>query len=147
MNFSKMSNRKSRSFYLLSAGACLLGYSWLMFVLFSYGNTNSTDIKVCIFRNITGIPCPACGSSRAIVSLIHGNIVSSLLTNPFGIIIATVMLVLPFWLIYDFISMEKTLYFFFQKTNHFLGKKTIVIILVVVVLANWVWNIFKFCLL
>ena len=36
----------------------------------------------CIFRSITGIPCPTCGYSSAIGSLLDGNLSLSFLHNP-----------------------------------------------------------------
>ena len=39
-------------------------------------------IPSCVFKNCTGLPCPTCGSSRAIVHLAHGDILSSIAMNP-----------------------------------------------------------------
>ena len=38
--------------------------------------------KVCYFHEITSIPCPTCGSTRAILALVRGDIVSAFLFNP-----------------------------------------------------------------
>lgn len=39
-------------------------------------------IPPCLFRTITGIPCPACGTSHAGVSLSHLNVKEAFLSNP-----------------------------------------------------------------
>jgi uncharacterized protein DUF2752 len=36
----------------------------------------------CAFRGLAGVPCPTCGSTRAIVHLSHGEITSALAMNP-----------------------------------------------------------------
>jgi len=51
---------------------------------------------------------------------------------------------LPVWLVYDFFSGQKTLYGIYQKTNIFLGKRMMVIVLIIIVLTNWIWNIIKY---
>lgn len=40
----------------------------------------------CIFYQMTGLECPACGSQRAVHAILHGNILEGLKTNPFIII-------------------------------------------------------------
>jgi len=53
------------------------------------------------------------------------------------------MVVFPFWLISDIILKKDSLYNSYIKTEKFLQKKYIAIPLIVLILANWVWNIFK----
>ena len=36
----------------------------------------------CVFKGLTGIPCPTCGSTRSVVHLAHGDILSALAMNP-----------------------------------------------------------------
>lgn len=36
----------------------------------------------CVFKELTGIPCPTCGSTRSVVYLSHGDILSALAMNP-----------------------------------------------------------------
>lgn len=36
----------------------------------------------CAFKDLTGLPCPTCGSTRSIVHLAHGEFLSSLVMNP-----------------------------------------------------------------
>ncbi|MCL4234049.1 MAG: DUF2752 domain-containing protein [Deltaproteobacteria bacterium] len=40
--------------------------------------------RTCPFFNITGLPCPACGMTRACVFTAHGDWVAALLANPLG---------------------------------------------------------------
>jgi len=36
----------------------------------------------CVFKGLTGLPCPACGSTRSVVHIAHGDILSALAMNP-----------------------------------------------------------------
>jgi hypothetical protein len=94
---------------------------------------------VCIFKNITNIPCPACGSTRATVLLLHGNIWESILMNPFGIITNILIIGSIFWMIYDIIKGRET-FFVKMKLN---WDKRIKILLILIILINWIWNIKK----
>ena len=52
----------------------------------------------CPLRAATGLPCPFCGMTRAVVAAVHGHIGASLAFNPGGIIVlalAVLLLVRP----------------------------------------------------
>jgi hypothetical protein len=36
----------------------------------------------CAFKGVTGVPCPTCGTTRSLIQLSHGNILSALFMNP-----------------------------------------------------------------
>ena len=42
---------------------------------------------VCPLRTATGIPCPFCGMTRAVVAGVHGDILGSLRFNPAGLLV------------------------------------------------------------
>ncbi len=42
-------------------------------------------------KNITGSPCPSCGTTRAIQLLLNNDWMASLQMNPFGILVALMM--------------------------------------------------------
>lgn len=55
----------------------------------------------CPLRALTGVPCPLCGMTRAIVAAAHGHAGESLAFNPGGVILlvlAVVAIVRPAWL-------------------------------------------------
>ena len=41
----------------------------------------------CPLRTLTGIPCPFCGMTRAVVAGMHGDLVASLRFNPAGVLV------------------------------------------------------------
>mgnify|MGYP001577328794 CR=1 FL=1 len=119
--------------YLSIIVLLILGYFLLLF------SNIFTDHSFCIFKNITGLPCPSCGSTRATLLLLHGEIIDSLLLNPFGIITNLLILFSTGWMIRDIIKNEET-FFPFLKTEWDLR---IIIVITLVALVNWIWNIKK----
>ena len=43
------------------------------------------DVVVCRFRALTGIPCPTCGSTRALLALGRGRVFEALTHNPLAV--------------------------------------------------------------
>ena len=55
----------------------------------------------CPLRSLTGVPCPFCGMTRAVVAAAHGHLGASLAFNPAGIFVlalAVVAIFRPAWL-------------------------------------------------
>jgi hypothetical protein len=129
--------------YILILIACFLGYSWLLFLSSTPVKNSDLNLTVCIFKRVTSLPCPSCGTTRAVSYLFNGEIAKSLFLNPFGIIVAVIMIVSPGWIIWDAITKKQSFYNFYIKTEKLLRKKEIAIPLIVLVILNWIWNINK----
>jgi hypothetical protein len=52
----------------------MLGAGWMQPVL--------SLAPACVFKGLTGIPCLTCGSTRSVVFLSHGDILSAFIMNP-----------------------------------------------------------------
>jgi hypothetical protein len=77
------------------------------------------------------------------MSLVNGDFFEALLLNPFGYIVALIMLLAPVWIVIDLISKSSSLFNSYQKIEKFLVKPKLAIPLIFLVLANWIWNITK----
>jgi hypothetical protein len=120
--------------------ACMAGYIWLFFVYIAEQSMNK-PIEVCFVKHFINIPCPSCGSTRSILSLIRGDFNEALGLNPMGFLIIFIMLVAPLWIIKDLNTNRNTLYNFYQKTEAHLKRPQFAIPLVLIVIVNWIWNI------
>ncbi len=129
--------------YTLILIACFLGFSWLFFFDFISHSNSDYDFTVCVFKRITTIPCPSCGTTRAVDSFFKGNILTSLYLNPFGIIVAGIMLIAPGWIAYDYFTKRRSFYDFYIKTETIIRTKKVAILLIILVIFNWIWNINK----
>ncbi|MCF6351391.1 MAG: DUF2752 domain-containing protein [Cyclobacteriaceae bacterium] len=117
------------------------GVSWLVFNYNTYGQNNG--ITVCFIKNVTGIPCPSCGSTRAVEALIHGNLLESITLNPIGLLLTTLLAVLPIWILIDLARNQNSLFNFYQRAEPVLRQKKIAIPAIALLMANWIWNIYK----
>ena len=126
--------------YSLLLIACLTGIVYLFFTIY---NLQNETFRVCVIKSLTGYPCPSCGTTRAVSFLIQGKIIESLLINPFGILVATIMFVFPFWIIADVILKKESFFKWFKKTETTIRKPWVASILIAAVITNWIWNIYK----
>lgn len=120
--------------YALILIACCAGYLWVL---------TAPKSEICLIKYVTGVPCPSCGSTRSVSALMEGDFLHALYINPLGLIVATIMLIAPLWIIFDLISKRASFYAFYKNTENWLKNRPIAIILVALVLANWIWNIMK----
>jgi hypothetical protein len=128
--------------YSFLLAACLAGYIWLYFSITSIG-LKFDSLEVCLIKNVTNIPCPSCGTTRSIILLMKGNFVEAFHLNPIGYIVSSIMLITPFWIIWDSFSKNNSLFRFYKKTEFQLNKPRYAIPLILLVLINWIWNIMK----
>ena len=125
--------------YLFIVIACIVGYIWLYFGITMQNSKNT--FEVCIVKRFTNIPCPSCGSTRSVISIIKGNYIEALKLNPIGYIIALIMTLTPLWIAFDFLTHKKTFFDFYKKTETVITKKRIAIPLVFFVNIIWILNI------
>lgn len=125
-----LSHKRSLAVYLcvLSAGGLyLVGEPWLPFRLH------------CVFKSLTGVPCPGCGTIRSLQLLLKGDVVQSVMVNPLGVILSCVALLSFVWLICDAVRNTDSLYRFFHKP----WPAATIVVAALFTVANWVWNILK----
>jgi hypothetical protein len=88
-------------------------------------------VPPCPLKTITGIPCPLCGMTRGVTSLVHGDVAHALLMNPgafLAIGIALVLLlqwrrkkvVVPVWVLVTLLGVLWT----WQLFKYFTGRPT-----------------------
>ncbi len=128
--------------YIILLIACLAGYGWLAFSNFIFNN-ESSPAEVCLIKHATNIPCPSCGSTRAVLALSRGDFFTAIFINPLGIVVGLIMLITPIWLLLDIAAKSDSLFKFYLKTEHNLRKPLVAIPLIALVLLNWAWNITK----
>ncbi len=132
-----MSRNKLYSILIL---ACSFG---LIYLLINTVTKQNETIRVCFIKSVTGIPCPSCGSTRAIQLIFQNKWIDSLAMNPFGIVVAVLMIVIPTWIFFDVVFKKETFFKWYKKIEVIIRKPWLATILILVVLLNWIWNIYK----
>lgn len=113
--------------YLLVAGAGVL----FVYVLYLFDRLPHLP---CVFKVITGYPCPTCGSTRIVSSLINFDILSAFGWNPLLFLGGVAFIAWGFYGFYMFFSGRKIQAIFTKKESLFLrlGLLTLFIL-------NWIY--------
>jgi hypothetical protein len=118
----------------------MAGYAWLYVNAIS---TKTAHVEVCLIKKLTNVPCPSCGSTRSMLSILNGEYWQGLKWNPLGFISLIGLMVIPPWIVFDFLSKSGTFISLYYKIEKALQKKRVAIPLIVLMLINWWWNIYK----
>jgi len=43
---------------------------------------SNVPVELCLFRKLTGVPCPTCGATRGVLSILHGRPLRAWALNP-----------------------------------------------------------------
>ena len=129
-----------KKLYILLAGLSLAGYAWLGW---NVANSSATP-AACMFKAVTHVPCPSCGTTRALVVLMNGDVRGSLLINPLGAFLALALVIVPLWMVVDALSRNDSLFRLYTTSERFLASsKWISASAVAIVVFNWFWSIAK----
>jgi hypothetical protein len=131
-------NLPKGSVYPLLFFTSAAGYAWIFL-----NWQTQTELTVCPMKSITGIPCPSCGSTRSVLAIFKGAFQEALWLNPIGFLVAFVLIISPIWMVFDTFSQRNTLEQAYEIAEKTLRKPTVFIPLILLLLANWIWNLQK----
>ena len=124
---------------LLLLTAC--GYIWL-FVCDD--SSRVFGWNGCLVRYLFHIPCPSCGTTRAVRAVFHGEWLGALYYNPIGIIMAALMVVIPVWIVIDLLTNSVSLLNAYRITENKLRSWPYAFAGILAILINWIWNLMKY---
>jgi len=111
--------------------------AWVCLAFYGLGR------DVCYIKLLTGLPCPTCGGTRALLAIINGQFLAAWSYNPVGYLYLIIILIgLPL-LITDLTFKQEYLFQLSESIIKFIKMKYPKLILISVVVFNWVWNIQK----
>jgi Protein of unknown function (DUF2752) len=91
----------------------------------------------CIFRALTGIPCPTCGATHSVVHLAQGEVSAAFMMNPLTTVCLTAAVIVFF---YSLVALS----FDLPKINIKLSLKeetTLRVSVIILILVQWVYLI------
>jgi len=74
----KLRSRKYFTIQLIAGIAAIVAVA----ILYFFPPTEHSFYPRCVFRSLTGLNCPGCGSLRAMHGLLHGNLSGAFHLNP-----------------------------------------------------------------
>lgn len=131
-----------KSLYILILVLSLVSYVWLFLSFSNQSNAKSLP-TICAFKQVSTIPCPACGTTRSVLAILQGGIAEAVMINPLGLLAFLLLIIIPCWIVIDLIRNRSDFYLFYKKAECFVQNKYIASVFIIVILANWVWNIMK----
>lgn len=138
---ARLQAQKQRQFYVLTSLLILAAYIWISWHL--YAGHKATNIGVCLSRNLLGIACPGCGTTRGVLAALHGHWQQALYYNPLSLLALAGLALLPFFLLYDFFKKENFTFRIYLAVERLLHKPAILIPVALLIALNWIWNIQK----
>lgn len=93
----------------------------------------------CPFALITGLPCPGCGMTRAVQSLIKGDILQSVFHNPLATPTIASILIVLILLILDIVGGTNRL----EKLMNLTWDKKYWIPVAALIIVTWIFNLYK----
>lgn len=129
-SLEKASRLPSVSFSIYFAGIlwCSLATVTLLIEKF-YGY----HFNLCLFRGLTGIPCPFCGGRNTFLLIISGHPVSGVMSNPFA---AVMMFLLSFMFLFRLISGKKIAVHFTGA-----GRRILLAAIIAFFVLSWMYTI------
>jgi hypothetical protein len=123
--------------YISTSLTLFLASIWLYF----FNNVLVNGLSICLFKNVFGIPCPACGGSRAIILIFEKQFQDAFFLNPLSFFMLVMLLMTFFLLLVDFLLKKRLMYKTFTQFELFVNKYRYILILFL--FANWIWSIEK----
>lgn len=135
---SRIKPELAPSLVILVACSCILLGAFVLVPPVSGGHSISVGRillpDICIFKNLTGLPCPGCGLTHSITSAVRGNISGSFLFHRLGWL--TVIYILSQFLLSLGVVFISGLRDRLQRVGKFLNKG--IIVLGVLFFINWI---------
>jgi hypothetical protein len=92
----------------------------------------------CLFRLITGRPCPSCFLTHAFIALGHGHLLEAMRDNLMSPILAAALCLTFFVAVGDIVADRNSLHRLWTRGERFIVPATLLLALVA-----WFWNIYK----
>ncbi len=113
---------------------------WLLLAMFFEGRMGVT---ACPSKLLWHIPCPGCGTTRALLLILKGDILEGISLNPNSIIAVVYLAVFPFLLLIDAIFQVHSVYDLYLFVNKVLSIKWVFVFILLFEFAVWIHNVWS----
>lgn len=114
----------------------ITGLVWLFLIFFA-----EVDVVLCPFRLLTTLPCPACGTTRALVCVARGYVGRALLLNPNIVFILPAVVIYTVAGIIDLLFGKSYIPFLYGKLQALFNNKRVLIAFLLFESLVWLHNL------
>ena len=134
---------RRRQLYFLALFLGLAGQVW---IVYSYNKLQKGEeaFNTCIFRRVTTIPCPSCGTVHSIVSILHGDLRKAFSENLMGFFGILLVAIVPYWILADMALGRETFYSFYLKTEKLLKIRWVLFSILTLIFVIWMLKLMNF---
>lgn len=112
----------------------ILGIIWII-----AGRAYGWKITVCPIKLLSGLPCPGCGTTRAIGMVLDGDMIGGIMMNPNIILVAAIAMGAPFILAANFLYGKD----YMRIADRWLNRRPVFISLIFFEMTIWMYNIVR----
>ena len=123
---------------VLSALAYILVCLWLLFV-----NEGETGYTVCPSKLIYHIPCPGCGTTRATLLFLKGNIIEAISLNPNCVLAVLFVTLYPIIAIFSVVCQTSYIDDAYRVINKILAHKKVLSLVLFLEIVVWIHNVIE----
>jgi hypothetical protein len=131
-----------KNLYRLVLWIALAGFSWILLNHFLL-KSSLPQWNICWFRQVTGIPCPSCGTTHSVLSIAKGDFRQALHENVLGFPAILMLVIFPLWILTDRVLGKESFFHFYSWCESLLRKKYVAWSAFLLLMIYWGWNIFR----
>jgi hypothetical protein len=122
--------------YILFLTLSLTGYAWVFWNLSRVQSTGNPVI-FCLFKKITHLPCPSCGTTHSVLAIMKGDLPGAAKENPLGFIVFPALLIFPVWILFDLFLKRDSFFKFYHMAEAFISRKWVAYPAIFLLFVNW----------
>ena len=133
-------NREQIRIYTIFGLLITASLIWLIWNMLIPGETAT----ICMFHQVTGMPCPSCGTTASVMHILNGNLQEAIEGNILGFPAFIALILFTFWPGFDFVSRKLTFFKAYQISENWIKKHPFVLAMMLTLTAvNWIFLIAK----
>ena len=117
----------------------VMGFAGQFWIIYSYKRIQKQQetFTLCLFKRVTGLPCPSCGTIHSIICICKGEFKQAFRENPLGYAGILFTGILPFWVLTDLLCGKDSFFRIYLWTQEFLRRKTVLFSFLAVIFLIW----------
>lgn len=116
----------------------LCGVSFSLIFLSSLLPSPPLPFDTCIFKVVTGLPCPSCGMTHSFICLGHFRVKEAFFYNMMGPLVYFSVIIIFLISLYGLFSKKPLFSIVWERL-----KKRILMAVLFLAFLSWIWNIYK----